>query len=99
MKIFRFYKFFSIENYETINSSIVLIDNNTNILSDATQQPTQINNPFTELANKTKLNNAYNTIFEEQNINNNIKNFTSENYDVVYNLFPARFQIIQERER
>ena len=103
MKVFRFYKFFNMKNCETINSSVVLIDKNNiviNNLANTTQQPIQINNPFTDLANKLVLNNAYNADFQQiQNINNDInKIFTSEKYDVNYNLFPARFQIISKKK-
>ena len=91
------------KNCETVNSSIVLTDKNNiviNNLANTTQQPLKINNPFVDLANKLVLNNAYNADFQQiQNIDNNInKTFTSEKYDVNYNLFPARFQIISKKK-
>ena len=102
MKVFRFCKFFNMKNCETINSSIVLADKNNN---NTTLQPIRVNNnqgnPFEELANRFVLKNAYNVDFQQiQNIDNNInKTFTSEKYDVYYNLFPARFQIISKKKK
>ncbi|MBQ7552173.1 MAG: hypothetical protein IJT15_01845 [Rickettsiales bacterium] len=92
------------KNYETINSNIVLIDKNNIIINNAIntiQQPIRVDNPFLDLANKLVLNNAYNVEFQQiQNIDNNInKTFTSEKYDVMFNLFPARFQIISKKKR
>ena len=91
------------KNYETINSNIVLIDKNNIIINNAIntiQQPIRVDNPFLDLANKLVLNNAYNVEFQQiQNIDNNInKTFTSEKYDVMFNLFPARFQIISKKK-
>ena len=98
-----FRKFFNMKNCETINSSVVLIDKNNiviNNLANTTQQPLKINNPFVDLANKIVLNNAYNVEFQEkQSINNINRNFTSEKYDVNYDLFPARFQIISKKKK
>jgi len=100
MKMFRFVKF-NIKNCETINSSVVLVDKNSIIINNA-QQPIQLNNPFIDLANKLVLNNAYNTEFIQMKTNmpDNIlqKNFISEKYNVTFNLFPVRFQIIQEQK-
>ena len=74
-----------------------IIINNTAI--NTTTQPVRVDNPFTDLANKIVLNNAYNVEFQEkQNINSINRNFTSEKYDVNYNLFPARFQIISKKK-
>lgn len=100
MKVFRFYKFFNIEKCETINSSIVFVDKNNIIINNGIhKQPIKINNPFVDLANKIVLQNAYNIDFQQmQNIDNNInKIFTSEKYDVMLNLFPSRFQVIQKK--
>ena len=78
-----------------------MLDKNTIIVNNTTQQLIKINNLFTDLANKLVLNNAYNADFQQiQNVNNNInKTFTSEKYDVNYNLFPARFQIISKKKK
>ena len=100
MKMFRFVKF-NMKNCETINSSVVLVDKNSIIINN-TQQPIQLNNPFIDLANKLVLNNAYNTEFSQMKTNmpDNIlkKNFISEKYNVIFNLFPVRFQIIQKQK-
>ena len=48
IKVFRFYKFFNMKNCETINSSVVLLDNNTIIVNNQSQQSIQINNLFTD---------------------------------------------------
>ena len=87
---------FTMKNFEEINKSVVLLDRNSSIID--TQQPIKVENPFLDLANKIVLSSIYNTSFEErQNANKIInRNFTSEKYDVSYNLFPCRFQITQK---